>query len=117
MIPWPYSAEIGKQALNAQGAHVLRLGFLLGGIDSIGRQEKRLAQSAQVPRQFDVGRSQCGADVRHQNDRIGLFQYHARLAKDLRGNQLLFVGKNAPVSTMRTRWPFQVVSPYKAGRG
>ncbi len=80
------------QALDAQGAEVLRRRFHLLRVDLVHRQEHRFAGANQQARQFQVRRRQFRASIHHHGDCVGFIERHARLAKDFRRDQLFVVG-------------------------
>ena len=83
------------QVLDAQTAEVLRLGFQLRVVHLVDDQQQGLAELLQQPRQLHIRPGQFGADVGHHHNGRSFFERDARLAKDLRGDQVLVFGDNA----------------------
>src|SRR5579863_740558 len=66
--------------------------LLFFAVDLIDRQKQRLSATDQKTREVEIGRREFAASVHHQNNRVSLFQRDLGLAKDLRRDEVFFVG-------------------------
>ncbi len=75
----------------AQRAKVLRARFQLRRIHLVHGEKQRLASALQQSRQLHIRRRQFRPPIHHHDNRVSLFQRHARLPEDLRRNQRLVI--------------------------
>src|SRR5208283_790427 len=81
-----------KYLSNPQAMEFVSKRLLFVAIDLVDRQKQRLSATDQKAGEVEIRRREFAASVHYKNNRASLFQRDLSLAKDLRRDEVFFVG-------------------------